>query len=228
MPTLGMFDANDIEILRKIVRSNRRKYGNNAGSRDDGALEDIEPGNIYVARTPSTGIRGLVSARPGYATCAIYVIQDTSTTPSLFPIEGYSEVVYNVAISSVPGSTWIPIGKDKSGRWLALGSGNVPALNTVIDPTPRHGTGTGTRLGTGVHLDKPLYGTGTGIDTNPYGTGSPASVNPVTSSVEFVTSVSCVDGVLTYNTSFMQFVNGLFVGVSDRVALDIPIVIFPF
>lgn len=91
---------------------------------------------VYIARVqndPDTDEEGSIPSlanagtgedysHPGCAVCDIYKVVESESetyTWDLVPISDLSYPVFNISKSSI-GSTWIPVIRDKSGRWLAI------------------------------------------------------------------------------------------------------------
>lgn len=211
MPEIVVLTPDDAKLIQRLLdQAKNARLGTVNRPREPGTVDQVEQStDIYIARTPSGGIRGLLAARPGYATCTTYCIQRTSTIPTMVLLPGVTRVVYNIDTSPIPGNTWIVVGKEKFGYWLALRGASNPIY---IDPTPD--TGTGTRVPGGV-------GTGTGTSTGTHdgtivGTGSPAFETGLTTSIQVVTeatwnSVTCQ---LTKTTKTLEFTNGILTGVT--------------
>jgi hypothetical protein len=84
---------------------------------------------VYVAQAPAGGIPALTAGtggagdRPGTASCAVYRVLGTATAPELKAVYGLSRTVHNLATVAVPGNSYVPVARDKFGKWLAVQAG---------------------------------------------------------------------------------------------------------
>lgn len=113
---------------------------------DNAFADDHQATDIYVARTPVDGIPALSTEattgtslgeieddQPGYATCDIYELSAVDGAATM-TATGSSETVYNLSDTAVVGDSWIVIGKDKFGAWVAMtvaGAGGAGGSLTV-------------------------------------------------------------------------------------------------
>jgi hypothetical protein len=112
--------------------------------------EDFTTPEVYIAWPPAAGIPAMASGVgtapdvPGSATCDIYQIQVDGSTPELIQVEGLTRVVYNLSNAAIP-QDWIVAGRDKFGRWLALGGAGagLPEGDSDNDILRWEHTGTG-------------------------------------------------------------------------------------
>jgi len=125
--------SGDVAVLRRLIAWAEKQGLNTRGrfprERQHAENDDHQAPEVYVAKTPAGGIDGLTLGdggtgtggydEPGSATCDIYVIDETDTVPDLRDM-GKDVIVYNVSGVAVPGSAYVPIVRDKSGRWLAV------------------------------------------------------------------------------------------------------------
>jgi hypothetical protein len=97
--------------------------------------------DVYVAQTPAGGIPALANATgtgeiddPGFADCQIFRIitvpqSGTGTNPSaiyeLSQVGTFTQRVFNVSTTAVPGGIYMPIFRDKFGSWLTDLSGEA-------------------------------------------------------------------------------------------------------
>lgn len=84
---------------------------------------------VYIARVPDTGIPGLGEGdtgtasddAPGSEECDIYKIDDND---DLVRVGTLSKTVYNLSTKKI-SERWIPVFRDKFGKWLAIGPQRV-------------------------------------------------------------------------------------------------------
>jgi len=81
---------------------------------------------------------------PGYAECRIYEIIDTDNCgPALMEVEDHDEKVYNLSETEIStGGDYIPVMRDKFGKWLAVPpSGGSPIKTICLTSTLAQGQG---------------------------------------------------------------------------------------
>jgi hypothetical protein len=144
------------KILQRLLDDYSRMRKNRPGLTFDS--EAITTPDVYVARTPGTGIPalrmdldtgtgtlpvGTASAfqgnTPGSAECNIYRALYTSTTPNLMPI-GITRTVLNLSTTAVGGNDWVLVIRDKFGQWyvtdVAGGGGSSSLRVREYDENP--------------------------------------------------------------------------------------------
>lgn len=116
---------NDLKVLQagldklKRIPVSGNNSGNNAGDSID--HQEHQAPETYIAVAPVGGIPALASDVPGEADCVIYqVLYDEFDDPILTEITGRTKKVLNLSSIVIPGGFWLPITRDKYGRWLAL------------------------------------------------------------------------------------------------------------
>lgn len=139
--SLRDFSNDDIVALQEIVRA-VRSGRLNLGTRHDSerawdAGEDHQAPETYIAIPQTgTGIPALEEVGtsgpgegdiPGSEVCDIYRVVGNELRPV-----GLSKTVYNVSSSIISGS-WIPVVRDKFGKWFAVvGGGSIELSHGVI------------------------------------------------------------------------------------------------
>lgn len=133
--------------------------------------DDHQAPEVYVAKTPSTGIPPLIEGvgtgtgtgsgcdydEPGYAECVIYRVLPPTGTGShdcdlhLEPV-GITRQVLNLSGRYVPADSWTLVIRDKWGSWFvpsssgAAGEGSVVYIYDVVGPIEALGCGASTAL----------------------------------------------------------------------------------
>lgn len=116
-------------------------------------LSETETTEAYIARTIEDGIPALEEApsqqekdRPGEALCEIYAILRKSTNYELWKVPSFKQRVFNLTTQDIPANEWVPILRDRFGRWLALrggtGSGETGFWGRVDEWDCKQGVGT--------------------------------------------------------------------------------------
>lgn len=135
----------DRQILNELIRDYRSR-SSTTSTRAVQRPEYYANADIYLARTPDTGIPALTEATgasnydtPGSATCYIYKVSTDGTTgeSSIKPVDQTRRKVFNVSHEDIGGNRWIVVVKDKFGSWFATIAG---------EPIDANNTGTGTGL----------------------------------------------------------------------------------
>lgn len=94
--------------------------------------------DVYVARVPGGGMPARVGTRPGSAQCDIYVLQESSDPTVVDAASAeFSALVYNVSKCRPTADDFLPVWRDKYGRWIAAPGGcqkDVPILDTLTCP----------------------------------------------------------------------------------------------
>lgn len=139
----------DVRLLQDMLDRERRQRRNTA-NRPAVDQELGQAPDVYIALTPASGIDARAGNVLGFADCAIHRV----VHPNLTPVGGLTRRVYNLALESLPGNTWIPVTRDKWGAWLA-------GVGAVVSAEPD--TGTGTEDGNGNGTPGTGTSTGTGI-----------------------------------------------------------------
>lgn len=180
----------DAEILREVIEW-RRRYRDPPLRRQPISEENAAP-DVYIARTPATGISPISSDAgtgtgtwddeyyPHFGNCSIYKLSQNTAGVKILQAIGLNKRVYNISSVPIPGSTWAIVERDKFGTWIAV------THEGQIDESPTTGTGNGDSGDTGTGA------TGTG-DT---GTGT-TSCTAITLSEE---QVRCEDNALNVYT----------------------------
>ena len=96
----------------------------------------------YLARVPAAGI-GAITEAPGTGTgsaeladalqttrCWVYQMVDVSGTLTIAETGHFVDVV-NVTTAAISGDQWVPVVREKFGRWLAMPSGTPGTPGTV-------------------------------------------------------------------------------------------------
>ncbi len=138
------------KILQRLLDDYGRGRKNRPGLTFDS--DDYNTPDVYVARTPGTGIPalrmdldtgtgtrpiGTASAfqgnTPGSAECNIYRVLYTSTTPNLMPV-GITRAVLNLSTTAVAANSWVIVIRDKFGQWyvLQMGSGGEAGATITV------------------------------------------------------------------------------------------------
>lgn len=143
--TIYFLKQDEVRLLQEVLDLGRQLRIGRANQFTP--KEELSSSGLYVAHVPTDGISALdVGGLSGTGTgsvvtddvassvdCDLYQILDDGT---LIPLEK-AEAVYNVSTSEVLGDTWVPIGQDKFGRWLALGGSSGSdccECNTALIP----------------------------------------------------------------------------------------------
>lgn len=232
----GYYLSNEDKIVLDKLIADYKSLVNNP-VRTLSASSDYTTPEIYLARTPDTGIPALTEATgvsnqdtPGSATCYIYKISTNGQTgeSTISAVDQVRRKVFNVSHEDIGGNRWIVVVKDKFGAWFATIAG---------EPIDANNTGTGTGLPPsdcpqipGVSVDDLaettvedytlgyLNGclvkipstntTGTGTNTGGGATGTGGTTcSPITFQQE---RIECVDGsiVVYVNTITLNVVDG--------------------
>lgn len=134
MPEVFVLTEKDKELLQQIITAVKNEVlGQINRPNFTGQENDHQAPEVYVALAPEDGIpavdpgedlMSLSDDSPGAAECAIYSINlDGDGNLSFLPVSTLTKKVYNLSSTEVPGSTWLPVARDKFGRWLSLAGG---------------------------------------------------------------------------------------------------------
>lgn len=148
-----VLSESDVKVLRWLVQRERGRKVNTTG-RPDTTDPLWQPPEVYVARTPASGIAALVEA-PGtgsgtgavadtinFRECDIYrmIVNTTLGTEVLDRVPSLTKDVYNLSTEAVPGNAWVLAIRDKFGVWYAVPGSSDAALSDDIPPdTPGGG-----------------------------------------------------------------------------------------
>lgn len=138
----------DISVLKELIREVQSRRGV-AATRPATPEPDIQAPEVYIARTPLTGVPALTAAvgtgtgtgaeagdYPGYADCQLYrILGQFGSTPYIESLGVPVRRVFNCSKQAVPGGIWILVARDKIGAWWALAAAGIEDVGT--------GTGTG-------------------------------------------------------------------------------------
>lgn len=148
--------AADIGVLREIAKWWRASPRRRGDTFDPGEEIGQAP-EIYVARTPTTGIPAMTEAagtsiddQPGYADCTIYRTIPVSDVPTLKAL-GIERRIHNLG-AEIGGEVWIFVMRDKFGVWWVM-EGETEEVDLVesvclISSASAAETGTGLDTGT--------------------------------------------------------------------------------
>lgn len=153
MSDLFALSSSDLVVLRQLIERERQGLVNPRNRPWSGRRIPQAP-EVYAVKTPSTGIPARVGLRPGSVVCTVQDLPGPGYS-ALDAVTGLTILVYNLDPINIPGNSYVPVARDKFGRWWATCEGcpeGVPGSFT--------GTGTGTSSGTG---------TGTVPDIGPLG-----------------------------------------------------------
>lgn len=139
--------ADDVRTLRELLDDFRSMRLNSQGRRRVAPPVDYSAPEMYVAFTPSDGIPALIQQNPpdfgpgdvpGFAVCQTYQVLETGgTIPQLWATTAHEYTVYNMTLGTVPGGIWVPIWRDKWGKWWTMlseaGSGTGTGTGTSRD-----------------------------------------------------------------------------------------------
>lgn len=159
-----VLSQSDVERLREVVRQvlGERMSNPVVSRRQDRSAAP----EVYVARTPTGGIAALQSDvgtgtgdpsldQPGSAECEIYQIvpaEASGDSPSMMPVDGLTQTVYNLSGSDVAGNAWVLVFREKFGSWVAApvstGGGGIDRVVDVVHVVDGALSGTGTGAGT--------------------------------------------------------------------------------
>lgn len=119
--------------LRAMAAQLRRLQTTTVG-RSAVESEDYGSMDIYLAKTPTTGILGLkeegvapnIDYKPGFEYCDIYHLipvtpeeGDAPTNQTLIvEMAEAKELIFNASVDPIPGDVWTPIFKSKEGDWF--------------------------------------------------------------------------------------------------------------
>ena len=137
MPTIqidGLLTKDDRATLEELIRWYRNVQRDKI-QRPIPRVEvpDSDTTEVYIARTIEDGIPALTPEpgdgptpkdRPGEAICELYTILRKSTNYELWPIPQLKQRVFNLTAEDIPANEWVPIMRDKFGRWLAVRGGS--------------------------------------------------------------------------------------------------------
>lgn len=124
--TAFILNENDALVLRQMVSEFKSRF-KNQNNRPRVTEELGQTPEVYIARTPDTGIAALTATvgtatasldgdTVGSAECAIYRILDNA----LQPISVAPQTVYNLSPTAVAKNIWTPVARDKFGSWLCV------------------------------------------------------------------------------------------------------------
>ncbi len=127
---LFFLSESDRELLRRVIESERKRLRSPA-QRPRVQLDDYEQFPVvYIAYTPEDGIPALnvegttgtgtseLNDIPGSTECDLYRITPLATGTTELTSMGYTEIVYNLNTTEIPGWTWVTIKKESSGQWI--------------------------------------------------------------------------------------------------------------
>lgn len=156
----------DVRVLREMMREFAQRRQNQQSTSEQGTPSAAP--EVYVARVPADGIpaldegftgtgtgTGTMDDSPGYAVCAVYrAVLDEVGTPTLIRVADLNKIVYNLSSSTIRGSSWCLVARDKFGYWYATGAIDLEDDGTnlrgativdhvhVVESIPDTGTGT--------------------------------------------------------------------------------------
>jgi hypothetical protein len=131
MPFIFLTDE-DHRLLKDMI--NDRKGGRvNSPSRSSQLFSEQDANHqapeVYVAKTPTTGIPARSGTTLGEAACDIYRV----VSAVVEAVPSFSEKVYNLQPSAVGGDTYIGIKRDKYGTWIAdTGGGSANLRHGIV------------------------------------------------------------------------------------------------
>lgn len=116
---------NDIQILKELIRDVKRLGPH---PRVEHGQHSFQAPDLYVARTPSSGISGLdendlgtaIDDAPGFDDCDIWKIDPDTDLMLQYNEPAFTKTIYNISTSAIEGDTWIVVGRTKQGKWVAL------------------------------------------------------------------------------------------------------------
>lgn len=140
----------EVRLIQKMIDRERRQVVNQSPNLvtdrwDQG--EDHQAPETYVAAIPADGIPGKDDVDDygdypyseyqedlvGSAECDIYQIVKEGSFWKLREVTGLSKTVYNFGDQAIDGPGFVPITRDKFGKWLVLSSTGGGSNNQVID-----------------------------------------------------------------------------------------------
>lgn len=138
---------NDLKILQAGLDKLKRlpvSVGTGNSSGDGIDHQEHQAPETYIAISPEGGIPALeqdgADFIPGLAECTIYQLIYVDDIPNLLEVTDFSKTVYNLSTIDIPEGFWLPISRDKYGKWFAfpgLRSSNVfrkGTLEGVLSP----------------------------------------------------------------------------------------------
>lgn len=135
---IRVISDSDWEVLKRIVAANQNLQQTPANRPTDNSQfrdgdDSMAPESYIAYPDTADGIPPLVGSNPGSAYCRLYKIVDVANLPTMIPVPGVLKKVYNLTSSAITQS-WINIGRDKFGKWIALvnGAGSAPIVRFSV------------------------------------------------------------------------------------------------
>lgn len=138
--TAYVLNKDDLDKLKETMAYVDSIRRNKSRSQDS---YDSEAPDVYVAMTPPEGISAATSmtltgtgspleSAPGFASCQVWSIlpdEEFGTNPQMAIVEDLYVDVYNTFSTAAPGSTFLPVIKDKYGMWVIA---SVPVQQQTV------------------------------------------------------------------------------------------------
>ncbi len=125
----------DIDIIKDVIARERNRRGNTSQRPAQQHVPPMAP-EVYVVKTPPSGIFGLFTDTPVSALCDVYRFTESSLTSINKVIE-----VYNLCSVDAPGDAFGLAIRDKFGKWY---------LQSICTPLPPPDIGTGSPESCGI------------------------------------------------------------------------------
>ncbi len=131
MSRFNAFSDNDVRILNEVISDYRQLRRNPPARYEEEGTHQAPDTYVAYVTTPipklqgptvtGTGTGGVDGDTPGSGDCDLYTIR---ISDGVLEGLGKKETVYNLTDNDIPAG-WLPITKDKFGRWIALISGST-------------------------------------------------------------------------------------------------------
>lgn len=132
----------DHSLIQGVIRAVRSRRLNTP--QHSAQVPVSQSPELYVAKVPNGGIPARVGTRPGRATCEVYRLSEASDPLDLFLEDAqFTLTVYNITSCVATKDDYLPIWRDKFGKWICIPGGcqesvlldspSCPSLNTIPD-----------------------------------------------------------------------------------------------
>lgn len=111
----------DIALLARMIDRERKRPLNNAPE-----PEPVIPpssSNVFILKTPATGIDAINGPVPGFADCAVYKIVPVGSSYNLVAVPNLKKRCFNLSGSKVSGDKYIVALQDRFGCWPVIFEG---------------------------------------------------------------------------------------------------------
>ncbi len=117
-----LLNDSDRALIQNVLRLSRSRRVN--VPQHSQQVPSSQSPELYVAKSPASGIPARVGTRPGSATCEIYRLSDTDD-PLEVDLEDalFQVTVYNVTACPVTRDDYLLTWRDKFGKWVCIPGG---------------------------------------------------------------------------------------------------------